>query len=282
MMANVVNDVNMLQRDYRSEVASNGYTVVEGALTTYEIQTLRKTLLHYFRHGDFIYLYGAKLRPDAFNAPGLKDILWLLKKETIAAAIKQIAGENVKFTHHSDVHLNLAGGWHKDNYGCDDFAVRGDNELYGVYKVALYLQDHLDSNYALKVRKSSHKTRSTTEGDVIAINTRAGDAIIFDCRISHMGQQDAMPATAAGRFYLRHIMGLAQSDQSRYKLRHWYRRLTGIPDRLSIFFAYGKCNSFTEEHIAGNVRRQNEQMGIQRAAPCQEIITNLQVVGIGF
>lgn len=271
---------------YQSEVLENGYTIVRNALSVDELRFLRKTLINYFNHGDFIYLYGAKVRPYAFNSPLLKDILFILKKDSIANAIKQIAGERVQFCHHSDVHFNLSSGWHKDNYGSDDFSTTDDNETYGVYKVALYLQDHEGDDCALKVRKSSHLTSSLAEGNIENLHTKAGDAVIFDCRITHMGQEGFIPKSRIrsliGRYFLKYGLRFAQSQQGKFELRRIYRKLSGMPDKLAIFFTYGKYNNFTDEHIERNVRRQNQQLNVEKSQTPKEVISNLQSIGIGY
>jgi len=218
----------------------------------------------------------------------LKNILWLLKKQSIVTPIKQIVGGKVKFCHHSDVHLNIASGWHKDNEGygaLDAWSIGVSGETYGVYKVALYLQDHVGQNpedFALKVRRASHLSRSLNEGGIEDIYTRAGDAIIFDCRITHMGQHDLLQQHLIGRYFAKPILRLAPSEKSRYRIQQLYRRLMGIADRVAIFYVYGKCNAFTDEHIEGNIRRQNQQNRSAHSSACTEVIANLISVGVGY
>jgi len=44
----------MQDADFRTEILAKGYTVIRKALSFEEVQSLRKTLLSYFKHGDFI------------------------------------------------------------------------------------------------------------------------------------------------------------------------------------------------------------------------------------
>lgn len=271
----------------QSDLLGKGYTIVRNALTCNEVESLRISVLRFFNDGDYRFICGGKTRPDAFTDPELKDILWLLKKETIVDAIKQIAGSQITFCHHSDVHLNLNSGWHKDceNYHTlDCWSATNEGETYGVYKVAIYLQEHSGaSGYGLKVKKGSHLSPSLSEGVIEVIDTKLGDVIIFDCRLTHMGQEDFLfKQHPVFRKLMKAGLRLSQSERGRYEIRSIYRKLLGIPDRASIFFTFGKCNEFTNEHIKGNRLRQNKQLESMQSPIPSELIKNLQAVGITY
>lgn len=277
----------MPEPNYAQEVEELGYTVIKQAFSREEIARLRASLESYFQGGDYTYLFGGKARPDAFNAERLADITWLLSNERIANALKQIAGPDIRFCHHSDAHCNLISGWHKDDTGygeTDHWAPSESGDTYAVYKIGLYLDDHSDNTATsspLRVRKGSHRLQNLDEGEVYAIPTQVGDAIIFDCRISHMGLSDILLENPlAGKF--RAVIERLPSAEAKYKARTLYRRLRGIPDRYALFYVFGRPNEFTQDHIDGNVKRQNKQKKGETAQLSERVIEELTKVGIGY
>jgi len=278
----------MTNHSHRSEVLEQGYTIVRGAISREEVTRLRKSLLKYFKAGDYHYTDGGKVRPDAFSTDGLKDIWWVVSKESIINVIKEIIGEDVRYCHQSDAHINLISGWHKDTGGyhaLDVWSKLNDGATYGVYRVGIYLQDHNDKtpgDYSLRVRKASHLLRELEQGEPISIYVKAGDAVIFDCRMTHMGQQDVLRRTRLGRLTREYLLPYARSPKEQFQLRRFFRRVTGVQDRLAIFFNFAKCNAFTEEHITGNVRRQNFENHVTSSSIKPEVATYLTELGIRY
>jgi hypothetical protein len=280
-----------IKTDYRSDVLQKGYTIVKQAFSSSQIQALRSQVLTYFNSGDFLYHpTGGKTKPDALNAPGLRNILWILQHAAVMEPLQAIMGKTVQFCHHSDVHLNIATLWHKDStdyHQTNPFVPTADGTTYGVYKVAIYLQDHRSGNdYALKVRQGSHRVDNLHQGEIQTLYTQAGDVIIFDCRLTHMGQEDILRLNQLSRLINQHVARTEQrSHELRQESRRWmelhyllrqrYRELMGIPDRLAIFYTVGKPNVFTQEHIAGNQRRQNRQNGFSASPISPDVIDHL-------
>ena len=78
--------------------------------------------------------------------------------------IRSLIGQDVRYTQHSDLHINLPGGrWHRDN-ACREYGVGPDwdesNEPYSVVRVAIYLSEYSESNSSLVVLPGSHKRES--------------------------------------------------------------------------------------------------------------------------
>lgn len=274
--------------NFAEDIEQVGYTLVKQAFTRDEIKRLRSSLQRYFEHGgDYTYLFGGKARPDAFNAEGLADIVWLLSNERIAQALKAIAGPDVLFCRHSDAHCNLISGWHKDDTGygtTDHWGLTESGEEYAVYKIGLYLDDHGDddpTSSPLRVRKGSHRSRGLEDGEVVAIHTEVGDAIIFDCRITHMGLSDILLENKVSRLYRRFVESLS-TPEKKYKARMLYRHMRGIPDRYALFYVFGRPNQFSQDHIAGNVRRQMEQSGDATASLSENVVRELTKAGISY
>jgi len=274
--------------EYKQRLEEDGYVVLKNALNIEEVRLLRNIVLDFFHDGNFYYLSGGKARPDALCEPGLKAARDLLKHKSISKVLKEITDGDVMYCHHSDAHSNLVSGWHKDShsraYHNMDVWSETNGQTYGVYRVGIYLQDHEkggSNGYAIKVKKGSHLS-AASEGEVVEIFTEQGDAIIFDCRISHVGETDLLLKTWLGRFLKYSILQLLRNTKSAYRVRDWYHRRKGIEDRLSLFLTYGKRNSFTEEHMKSNMDRQVKQTGIGHHALPGDIVQNLKSVGIHY
>ena len=273
--------------DYAREMAENGYIIVRNAFDRDQIQQIREKLIRFFQTPQYAYLFGGRARPDAFSTPALGDILGLLSNERIADVIKQLAGEDAVFCHHSDAHCNLMSGWHKDNSGygtLDEWSTLPDGQTYGVYKVALYLEDHIgnDANdSSLKVRKGSHTRKSMDEGEALALYTQSGDAIIFDCRVTHMGLQDILLQSKMAR-QIEKVVRRLPDPALQYTVRELYRKMRGVDDRYALFYVFGRRNKFTDNHIEGNKARQRQQNAGAESRVLPELAANLEKVGIGY
>ncbi|MBT6537686.1 MAG: hypothetical protein HOK98_16040 [Rhodospirillaceae bacterium] len=150
-----------------------------------------------------------------------KEAFWpVIFNERLIATVRALIGDDIRYTQHSDLHINLPGGrWHRDS-ACRDYGVGPDwdeqEEPYRVVRVAIYLSDHTESNSSLVVLPGSHhresrlarteyvvwnKIRSflrrhgrnnllshhflTTPRRVI--RTQPGDCVVFDQRLMHAG-----------------------------------------------------------------------------------------------
>ena len=87
------------------------------------------------------------------------------------------------------MHSGLSTGWHKDDGGGKYFEGESNfyaNEACCVYRVAIYLKDCRDEG-GLSVKVGSHSTPNLNYGDELYLGTELGDAVIFDCRLTHKG-----------------------------------------------------------------------------------------------
>jgi len=134
--------------------------------------------------------------------------------------VRALIGNEIRYTQHSDLHINLPGGrWHRDNAN-RDYGVGPDwdetEQPYRVVRVAIYLSDHNESNSSLVVLPGSHRreTRRARTEYVIwnklrgflrrrgrnnllshhflttprhVLRTQPGDCVIFDQRLMHAG-----------------------------------------------------------------------------------------------
>jgi hypothetical protein len=173
------------------------------------------------------------------------------------------------FTNHCDIHSGILSGWHKD-----DGMTAMEGGYFGspayheddcqVYKVAIYLQDHVVNTAGLSVRKGSHRFADLNEGPETYLKTRAGDVVVFDVRLTHSGQQDCIPIPIVmnqiktGQGFVNNIFGRQFSySKLNNSLKFVYDRVAGT--KLSLFFTFGLPNDFTIKFSTNNMKRQVQQ-----------------------
>ena len=259
----------------REELKKNGYTLFPGLLSSHEIQKLREACLDYFNNtSSFIYYMGGKTQSDAMSRiPGIR---FLLNHEAIVDVLKGVIGDDVRFLHHSDAHLNMLNGWHKDitGYVKSPWEKREGQNAFGIYKIAFYLQDHLNDNNGFSLRKGSHLYPDQGHGEVVDLHTRAGDALLFDQRLDHVGQQPNL----LEKLMLRYVK---TSDNS-YTIFHRWRHLNGVKDKMSVFMGFGNSNAFSLEFTNNVIARQNRQNQISNYTVNPDVASRLDSVGIKY
>jgi hypothetical protein len=256
------------------DLRTNGFIVVKDVLSSDEVEQLRRATIDFFtnENNPIIYIFSGKTKSNAMSAiPGLR---FLLKHPKVSRLMKDICGEQVHYAHHSDAHYNMLSGWHKDNYGDDDWATGPEGEKYGAYKMAFYLQDHTNNNYGLTIRKGSHLSRELNKGDVMDLHSKPGDAVIFDMRISHIGKEPD--------FFEKIIKFIFRNPKTQANIFERYRKMFGVPDKISVFFGFGAPNRFTQEHIDKTIARQNKQNKTSSYSIDKETAGNLESAGIGY
>lgn len=236
-----------LTEEMRHTLQTDGCVLLPGLLPESDVARMRKSTFDYFERQRVYYDCGMT-QPDAFTR--VPDLRWLLDSPQIVEAFKYLVGEPLVYCHHSDIHFNKFTGWHKDACGHDDFVTEPDGGTYGVYKIAFYMQDHAEDNPAFYIRKGSHLI-PRHEGEVKAFSPKIGDAVMFDCRITHKGEDMSKPAKV--------LREAIPSQVLRSKVFGALRKINGRPDKLSLFYTLGRPNRFTEEHVAITVDRQNQQ-----------------------
>ena len=253
-------------KQIRESILRNGYVTFSGVLTPGEIQRIRTAVVAFFKTGGRLYDYGIT-QPDAFsNVPAIR---WLITHPSILQAVKRSAGrEDIQFTFHSDCHMNMLSGWHTDTeaYFTTEEVAPDD---FQVYKVGIYLQDHFENSQGLTVSEGSHVAPNRRNNDrVKPLQTRAGDIIVFDTRIWHVGDQKRLHEKVFGK--------LVRSEEIKYKAGFLFRKILGRQEKVSVFFTYGAPNEHTLEFSKRNMARQNRQRGIISSSPPPELIEVLK------
>lgn len=241
----------------RAALQRSGAILVRGLLAPDEVMTARGQVRDRLTtQGERIQL--GKTQPNA--ALLVPEIGWLVGHPSIVAVFRALLDENIWFTGHCDIHMNMLSGWHKDSgesvggYFKGDYFAAPDCQ---VYKAAVYLQDATPRD-GLTVRLGSHR-HSSHAGLEQHVPNKAGDVVFFDVRLSHVGQlpDSIEKAIKAMVRPVRKTNGIEPGWAGMIKDAYW--KVIGRRDRLSVFFTYGKRNTFTVDFSRSNMRRQQAQ-----------------------
>lgn len=248
----------------KQALAEDGIFVVRNVLSRGEVDELRDVLLRHLTGGGSFFNLG-KTQPNA--AEKVPELAFIFAHSKILNVLKQVLGEReVVFTGHCDIHMNMLSGWHKDSgetvpggYFTGPYMTSPDCR---VFKVAIYLQD-TGRRDSFTARVGSHRHANLSTGEKLSVESRIGDIVVFDVRISHTGQlPDVFEKGLKG--FGRMLNGGQRGKEdaawiSRVKARYW--KLIGRRDRLSVFFTYGAPNTFTYDFATANLSRQARQGG---------------------
>jgi len=245
--------------------ARNGYTILPAVFTPDEIDRMRLLFLQQFQtRGGFagrLKTIRSAVVPDAFNRD--PRIAEFVLRPRILNALNVLIGQPVHYLHHSDIHLNWSGGWHRDSIDKPSYYDFVQTDIwdpklwadYKVYKVAVYLQDHSNNTEGLNIVPGSHTRRSAERPTEEALRSNVGDAVIFDTRLVHRG-------------VLSHELEGSKTfiDGS---------------NRMSIFSSYGADNAMSREFSEGTVWRQNMQVQKEEYALDPRVVDVLDDRGVG-
>jgi hypothetical protein len=247
-------------RAARAALAIEGAVLIRGLLSPEEITQARKEVRGRLAAGGEPIQLGRTQPNAAILAP---EIGWIISHPKIVQLFKAVLDDDMVFTGHCDIHMNMLSGWHKDSgehiggYFKGDYFSADDCR---VFKAAVYLQDATTGD-GLTVALGSHR-HAGHKGNVVWVPSKAGDVVLFDVRISHTGQ---LPDTIENTIKAASRIGGQRKDRhdpawaTLAKQTYW--KVIGRRDRLSVFFTFGAANNFTREFAEANMMRQNEQTG---------------------
>ncbi|KAB0680353.1 phytanoyl-CoA dioxygenase family protein [Aureimonas leprariae] len=243
----------------RRALLTDGYAIVRDVLTQEQVQRLRCLAKKHLSTKGW-YIYGGKMQVQAMHAvPGIAEIVIA---EPILRIMKQAASPlHVLLTGECDVMMNTTSNWHKDTDHLHSFLGEEvfTDEDFHVYKIALYLQDQDETSPGtLKVRPGSHKEANGSHLPVRNTAVRAGDAIVFDIRIDHLGQLPTRTERILRRVFDELPQRLQIDPQKAFtKSRSMLRLLhVGQKDRMAIFMTFGSSEEWTRVY-AGAARRHS-------------------------
>lgn len=220
---------------YKSEIAKNGFVIVENLFDHGKIQEWRNEIETYINHNSkLLKSSGGISIPDFVSKNDFLKLSSIRFDSKLLDILREILGDSFRFCEHNDIGINRTVGWHKDKlngkyakYETVNIWEKHNDEKHEIVKVLIYLQDHSTNNGGLQVIPKSHLVRSVQTNGAIQLHPKLGDVIIFDQRITHRGS--------------------VEHDKNHH--------------RILVSFGFGKNNIFTDNFEKGTIQRQNEQNG---------------------
>ena len=254
--------------NFRSQIDRDGFIVVNDVFSKKEVIKIRsiiKTKLEEKGVKRSKYQLGFDLFNAAVEIPELN---WVFSHEGILNILKRIISEEIIFTCHCDAFMGIMSPWHKD----DGTGLKGENKGYfgewtydnedvKVYKIVLYLQDHVKNSAGLSVIKGSHKRDPhSREGENLTLKTKAGDIIIFDVRLTHSGQKEIIPLIWTSRNqWIKKILKLISripKINTLFYLIIGYLQQKLFGKKVALLWTYGAKNEWTTKFSKANMERQ--------------------------
>jgi ectoine hydroxylase len=246
----------------KSAFDRDGYVVVPGLLSPDEAKQYRICINRVFGLPEED-LDNARIEHKTFTrADGVTTVpdFWpLIFNQRLLGAVRSLIGDDIRYTQHSDLHINLHGGrYHRDN-ACREYGKGSDwdesAEPYKVVRIAIYLSEYQNSGSSLIVLPGTHRreswlnrkeyvvwnklrtfARNRGNNDALphvyfsgrkrTLKTQPGDCVIFDQRVLHAGGvlRNAYPKYAIFLSY-----GV-DNAHSRYHRSFFLKRPTYSPD----------------------------------------------------
>ena len=261
----------------KESIQNDGYVIIKNAISDISIEQLRANTLEYYdkNNAGFFYLKGSKVVANAFNMKGMENVSLVLKNKVITNALKKITNEDIVYANHSSVTCNAKVNWHRDCIAKSEYDLYNTSKQksqYGLYKVLIYLQDQLETDYAIRVKKGSQHSAIWQENNEATLHLKAGDALIIDLRVLHGGNIGAKPnklfTLICGKIFpepikidittayiINYFLKKIISPKVHYKILAVWRSifLPKKKDRLLITYSFGKDDHFTQEHVLKHV-----------------------------
>ena len=213
----------MIKNNKKSFFDNNGYCLIRKLFSEKECKKLRLEINRHFK------LPFKELKQDDINFRTFVEPdgvtknrkFWkIIFNKKILSAIRSIIGNNIAYTQHSDLHINLgAGKYHRDNafrFFKDGPDWDEEKHKYKVLRIAIYLSDYKTSGSSLIVFPNSNKKETLLtkvemrlwnylrlfwskkfnknylshfffSSKTVNIKHKAGDCVIFDQRMIHAG-----------------------------------------------------------------------------------------------
>jgi len=233
----------------KQQIQRDGFVVVPDLLTPHEIGTLRDACSDFLRHHWRETNLGKFWGNAAGSVPGIE---WIFTHPGILATFREILdSDDVVFTGNSDIQLSRLSGWHRDNgdgqYYQED-CYRSDE--HQIYRAGIYFQDHAGNAHGLRVRPGSHRSpQLMTDQNPVYVPTRLGDVVFLDVRVSHSGQ---IPDPVERSIW--QVSSSLNNPKLGRHLKDLYWQLIDRQNKMSLFFAYGMPNRFTDQFIQATMR----------------------------
>lgn len=274
--------------ELRIGLEEDGYVVLPGLLPEDVISRLRSIVDGFFASGRGVVFNLGRAQPNA--AVECPDLSFLFSDPRVTDSFRRLLGTSqIKFTGQCDIHSNIISTFHRDTgQNHDYFAEPCFVDDCRLYKMGIYLQDHLDGK-GLTVHPGSHREPDGPTRPALTLRTRAGDAIVFDVRIVHRGQAPSRfeaglhKANRTLNKLGQRLLGRSRSagePSFGYDLREVIRRLGGGRRKLAVFFTFGPRNRFTDQFASASIARQLSQYGDGRCAYPEGMVEALRAADV--
>lgn len=202
---------------------ADGYYLLKGLLDPEEARAYRHRINRVLELPETDFeseLIGRRTHSLADGVTKTPDFWPLIFNERLLATVRELLGGPVRYTQHSDLHINLGGGRYHRDCASREYGQGPDwdesEAPYRVVRVAIYLSDYRDSGSAIVLLPGTHrrqtglnwvelvlwnKLRSALRkrgwnerlphlyftGRKVTFRTEPGDCFIFDQRLLHAG-----------------------------------------------------------------------------------------------
>ncbi len=233
----------------RRRFDEDGYHMIPGLLSEDEARAWRLEINRVFglpEHELTNADIGPETRALADGVTKTPQFWPLIFNERLVATVRALLGDDVRYTQHSDIHINLgAGKFHRDS-AWRDFGVGPDwdehEAPYRVVRVAIYLSDYTNSGSSLLILPGTHRHESRLN----RLEFRFWNELRTRWR-NHFST-NSMPqwALTAPRKLIRHKPGdCVVFDQ---RLVHAGGAVRGTHPKYAVYLSYGRDNQHAHNH----------------------------------
>lgn len=227
----------------------DGFAIQREVFSADEVRALRGAVLERARAakslGHVFQSSAGECAPvgDILGVPVLEDLLF----DSRLLAIAQTLVPNRELVYYGDSGVMVGGknrGFHKDNACRDDPSHPDWQTPYTLMRFGIYLQDHDRWSGGLKVRRGSHLHVDDYTGEIVDIDSRAGDVVVWNMRTTHSG-------------HTVRVRGMPNLHlQPRFEVRT--PRKLHVPEaeeRVAVFMSFG----VDDEHLAHYIQKHADQ-----------------------
>ena len=270
--------MNILSEAERSKFNREGFHVLKALFTETEAAQWRSRIRETLQTDGQSCSSGPLKTQTLADGVTKHSCFWeIIFNSNLLSTIRQLIGADIRYTQHSDLHINLPGGrWHRDNahrhfaHGPD---WDEDKSPYRVVRVAIYLSDYSSSGSSLHLLPGSHRREDAINRLEYVLWNR------IRSRLRKYGVGNALPHL----FFSRTVQSAYTSpgdciifDQ---RLMHAGGRLTGSSSKYSIFLSFGLNNEHSKNHRKFFLKRPTYSPEIPGALRCRLTEENLFLEG---
>ena len=231
------------------QLEKNGYFLIRNVLSREQCYNMRQKIMDYIKKGGpFAHKKGLKYYiPDIRNIEELRHIFVAVDTHPKVQTALQDAlnTSSYRLVERNEISVDAVSGWHRDNIEpkfveekIDPWSVDAETgDVYKVVNVAIYFQDHNNDNvdeYSGITIAQGSQVCERCHGPHVQPFLRAGDAVVFDCRLRHKGIEDRELIGQTNRIQMSFGYGVNDNVfSSAYEVavrnrNRWYNNYTSV------------------------------------------------------